>query len=624
LVLHDPREVYILASFCFTQFVSLTRPLPNKPHRVAIIRLVSDKMKALFVLLLATAALLFLALAVSADSDGQVHKRHDILDTVHEAMEERIVIGGTTTKACSTTEKPCTTTEECTTKPCTTTEEPCTTTEECTTKPCTTTEKPCTTTEECTTTPCTTTEKPCTTTEECTTKPSTTTEKPCTTTEECTTTEKPCTTTEECTTKPYTTTEKPCTTTEECTTKPCTTTEKPDECSKEVCNWEKLEQCRESNSKKFEHCLYNKRWQFVDCNEDAEHKFKHCLRGGKKRDAEEKECDYEEEEKNNERWAECKREYDEDKEQCLVERKAAHADCWRSKHCRESKCLRWIRDCKPPVTTTPAVTTTGQPPVVSTGCPANDYFGAAADFNVYLTGSDKLIYDLDLPVGDIEGRCAVNGGLKVSSFGTAQNYACANTATDAKKYNLIVNGKMDYSNGQLFCGSSLCLASGNSPSLRQLPYGATNARASSSQDLKDRSGLDFVSTTGYLQGVSDYFCKYAPGVHDLLRVSVYAPADVSKIVVPSGGSYVAVVNIKGPGAINFSNFQIPSGVDASQVIYNVCGSNDVNISSFELNGHLLALNSDVVLQNGHVKGNVYARSLVGAGSGQVNLAPCPK
>ncbi|ELR15600.1 uncharacterized protein ACA1_164810 [Acanthamoeba castellanii str. Neff] len=463
---------------------------------------------------------------------------------------------------------------------------------------------------------CRTTTKKCrTTTKKCGT---TTKHCPTTTTKRCGTTTKDCGTT---TTKSCGTTTKDCGTT---TMKPCTTTSKP----VEKCDFAGRDNCLKASEDKFEECVDRKKCAFTVCELEAEEKFKKCLRGRDGRDGG-RENPFEREGENdrqgNERFDQCKKEQLEDKKQCLIQRKASHAGCVAAKECRDFKCLAFIKDCKPcptPAATTTTVRVTTHPPTVGSSCPAEDFFGPAADLNVLVTGSDKLIYDLDMVNGDVEGRVAVNGGFRVKSFGTAQAYSCPDTANYASMFNLIVNGKMDYSNGQLFCGSSISLSSMNDPSLRQKDFGATNARVAAGKTIKDVTGFDFVATAGYLQGVSNYFSKYAPGTHSHFRVTEVSPADVNKLNI-EGGDYVQVINIKGSGDINFSNFEIPTALNPSQVIYNVVGNNNIKISGFGLKGHLLALNSDVVLENGHVAGNVYVRSLVGQGSGQVNLAPCP-
>lgn len=165
-------------------------------------------------------------------------------------------------------------------------------------------------------------------------------------------------------------------------------------------------------------------------------------------------------------------------------------------------------------------------------------------------------------------------------------------------FNLIVNGKMDYSNGQLFCGSSISLSSMNDPSLRQKDLGATNARVAAGKTIKDVTGFDFVATAGYLQGVSNYFSKYAPGEHSHFRVTEVSPADVNKLNI-EGGDYVQVINIKGSGDINFSNFEIPTALDPSQVIYNVVGNNNIKISGFGVRQQRSLLAPVIVMLTNH-------------------------
>lgn len=172
------------------------------------------------------------------------------------------------------------------------------------------------------------------------------------------------------------------------------------------------------------------------------------------------------------------------------------------------------------------------------------------------------------------------------------------TSAYANMFNLIVNGKMDYSNGQLFCGSSISLSSMNDPSLRQKDLGATNARVAAGKTIKDVTGFDFVATAGYLQGVSNYFSKYAPGEHSHFRVTEVSPADVNKLNI-EGGDYVQVINIKGSGDINFSNFEIPTALNPSQVIYNVVGNNNIKISGFEVRQHHSLLAPVIVMLTNH-------------------------
>jgi hypothetical protein len=60
---------------------------------------------------------------------------------------------------------------------------------------------------------------------------------------------------------------------------------------------------------------------------------------------------------------------------------------------------------------------------------------------------------VDLSNGDFEGRAAVNGGLRLRSFGLFQNSPC--TANVSQEATLVVNGPVDAVDTRLLCGNMI-------------------------------------------------------------------------------------------------------------------------------------------------------------------------
>jgi choice-of-anchor A domain-containing protein len=245
--------------------------------------------------------------------------------------------------------------------------------------------------------------------------------------------------------------------------------------------------------------------------------------------------------------------------------------------------------------------------------------------------------------GDVEGRVSVNGGFKAQNFGTAQNLACsAEQALDVT--NLVVNGPLNYANGQHFCGSAIALSNVKAPSFAQQSLGAGLAIASSSADLESRTGLDFDATTAFLQQLASQWCgadeSNAPVVvnadHSIVARSTTSASvqsfsvSVTDLIAATlftidvaSSTDVVIINVIGSGALTLNGFDIDTDLPASSIIWTVCDSTEVNVNAMKLMGNLLAIEADVVLENAQVNGNVLARSLTGTSSGQVNIAPCP-
>lgn len=139
---------------------------------------------------------------------------------------------------------------------------------------------------------------------------------------------------------------------------------------------------------------------------------------------------------------------------------------------------------------------------------------------------------------------------------------------------------MDYTNGQLFCGSSVCRLSGNSPSLKQKPEGATNdvIYSTTDSDFYSSCGLNFVQLTGYLEGISTSLMSYSDGTVQNLHVINIQYNEFQSLSLPSDGA--VVVNVIGTGDIELSNFAISTPIGAWNVIYNVPNGNKITISGF--------------------------------------------
>jgi choice-of-anchor A domain-containing protein len=268
------------------------------------------------------------------------------------------------------------------------------------------------------------------------------------------------------------------------------------------------------------------------------------------------------------------------------------------------------------------------------GNEADSYLlGPAHNYNIFLLGSKHRHLDLVADNGDSEGPVAVNGGFKASTFGiiTRGKYTCVNN----NQYTLLVNGDLEYQNGELSCGRYL--VSGTvikAPSLAPGGSGQTG-------DIKQKSGLDFVAAGTHLNGVNHDLCASNDYYHaqitqwGAITFKGNSKDDVQVFHIPASDfdgatsanfegvkpGALVIVNVVGSSA-HISNFQtFTNGIPPENLFWNFCGTMSLDIHNFQFLGSILAPRAHVVLENTEIKGTLVASSARFKNSAEVHWYP---
>jgi choice-of-anchor A domain-containing protein len=292
------------------------------------------------------------------------------------------------------------------------------------------------------------------------------------------------------------------------------------------------------------------------------------------------------------------------------------------------------------------------PPTPVATCPPNTRLGGFIGLNsAFVLGNSSSSnnassFAVDLTNGDVESTIAVNGGIRLSSFGVNQRAVC--NATEAAGFGMIVgdSGSVDFTNGRLFCGN--LLASAN-VTIVNLPSFGNGGRLVVG-NVTQLSGVNFTLAAEELRNASAGLCGAASanGTNSTqaeldgfggITLRATGVANESFVVRASDLSTAAglrlvgfnrntvqevVINVVGNGTATFSNFFVDVGsVPLTSIVWNICEAPQVVIQGFQFPGILLAPNSSVTLQNGLVLGQVVAATLRGSGGGQINIPFCP-
>jgi len=243
--------------------------------------------------------------------------------------------------------------------------------------------------------------------------------------------------------------------------------------------------------------------------------------------------------------------------------------------------------------------------------------GPAKDFNVF------VFEDLDVYNVDAHGRIAVGGNATLENFGVASQLP-ANGAGDT----LVVGGNLNYkTSGQVFAGDVVVggTATLDTPSVNikngQLKSGNPIAFGAAEQFYKNYSAqLGNLTTNGTVQNNSNTL-NLTGSSSDLnvfeLDASVFANAKGLNLSFDSNST--VLVNVTGNPFDLQNGFQInlngdPNGADANRVLFNFVDATQLNSTGFSWQGSVLAPLAEYnEFSNGHINGQMIARSITGSG-----------
>lgn len=257
----------------------------------------------------------------------------------------------------------------------------------------------------------------------------------------------------------------------------------------------------------------------------------------------------------------------------------------------------------------------------------------ASAYNVLLVGRPDVEFDFDMSNGQVEGRVAVNGGLRALGFGMGSRVVPCDASTAA----LVVDGAESRINfqGGLQCGN---LVAEPSARVTALPgFNSGNNRLVRG-DVFSLTGLDFMAEATRAQATADAVCSgggvaatVSPWREITFQGSASAPAQQSFVVQaadlnqassarfvyaqPSAVESVVVAVMGGQvSGVSLSNFGINNGgVSGGRITFVVCDAPRVTLRGFGLEANLLAVDSQVTLENGQITGRIIAQTLTGSG-----------
>ena len=236
---------------------------------------------------------------------------------------------------------------------------------------------------------------------------------------------------------------------------------------------------------------------------------------------------------------------------------------------------------------------------------SNSILGTAQAFNVFVLGN------FNQTKSDIEGRVAVGGDLKATSFSVGDK----TKGTDSPA--VVVGGNLDFSNGE---------AKG------AIVYGGTVINTPTANEKVTTKGnpIDFAKETSYLTQQSLLLSKQKTtsepilyygsisltGEDKKLNVFTINGADLTaahtfRISAPEGST--VIVNVSGDNIVMSNMGMFLDKVSKHNVIYNFYESKQLEIKQIGVQGSVLAPKSTVQFDNGNVEGTLIAGELNGYG-----------
>ncbi|WP_075305972.1 choice-of-anchor A family protein [Hyalangium minutum] len=221
---------------------------------------------------------------------------------------------------------------------------------------------------------------------------------------------------------------------------------------------------------------------------------------------------------------------------------------------------------------------------------------------------------------DVQGKVAAGGNISMTNFAVGGSLA----ASDISNV-LVAGGNLTLANGRVY-GNTFY---GNNYSANQ---GVTIARGS----LAKGTPIDFAAKFAELRTLSTnlanqtangtttreswggIFLRGTSTTTNIFNVnaSAFNGAALLNINVPAGS--MVIINIRGASATlrNFG-YQLSSGIDARNILYNFVDTTSITSSSFGIRGTVLAPYARINFSNGNWDGGIYAVSLTGNAEGHV-------
>jgi choice-of-anchor A domain-containing protein len=263
----------------------------------------------------------------------------------------------------------------------------------------------------------------------------------------------------------------------------------------------------------------------------------------------------------------------------------------------------------------------------------------ASAYNVLLIGRPDVELAFDMSNGQVEGRVAVNGGVRAIGFGMGSRVTPCHSSTPA----LVVGGGGAAQSSINFVGGLQCgnLVADATARVIALPgFNSGNNRLVRG-DVFNLTGLDFDNEAARAQATADAVCSSTGGVSATVspwreitfqqgapaagatqQSFVVQAADLNQassarfVFAQPSAVEKAVVAVRGGQAsgVSLSNFWINNGgVSGARITFVVCEAPRVTLRGFGLEANLLAVDSRVTLENGQITGRVIAQTLSGSG-----------
>ncbi len=259
-------------------------------------------------------------------------------------------------------------------------------------------------------------------------------------------------------------------------------------------------------------------------------------------------------------------------------------------------------------------------------CPAPSTYtlGDAKGFNVFACGDYA-------GAEDILGKLAVKGNVDFLGFSVGQNAGGGDVMLvggDTKLRSGTIWGNLQYG-GALDIDETVDLEGGATST----PVTALDFAATCDGLVAASAGLAALPVNGLTQ-ITPWGAIKMTGTHPDLNIFEFNSAQMGSAVsieLHAPASSTVLINVTG-ASVTFKNFQMNySGIDRSRVIYNAHQALDVEVTSIQFEGSLLAPKAHVHFHAANIMGSLFAKSVEGNGEahnfpfdGELEFAPiCP-
>ncbi|HZW39919.1 MAG TPA: collagen-binding domain-containing protein [Ignavibacteriaceae bacterium] len=235
--------------------------------------------------------------------------------------------------------------------------------------------------------------------------------------------------------------------------------------------------------------------------------------------------------------------------------------------------------------------------------------GPAQDFNVF------VLYDINQPSADTEGRMAVGRNASLSNYSVGDKLPDSHGTVDV----LIVGENLTFTSGRVYSGN---VVYGNSTNL---PIYAVTIDGYLRQD----NPIDFDAARTYLRNLSIELSNRPVngtttfqwgevklvGTDPYLNVFSVLGSNLSlannlSIQVPNGS--IVLVNIDGT-TVSWMGGLTLTGTDKSNVLFNFYQAEEINMYGIDVRGSILAPLATLNFAAGVVNGQVIAKNITGSG-----------